>query len=303
MQLSPIAVFLYNRPEHTKNILNSLVKCTNFIDSKIYIFIDGPKNKEDEENVKKVNEISNKFYKKFNNIRINANTTNIGLFNNLTNGVSKVLNSFNKIIVIEDDLVLDKNFIIYMNDSLVKFETNEKILQISGYSYPINGQSDESYFLNLVSCWGWGTWKNRWINFLKFIEDKKKILTLYKKIKSEGNLKYKFNINGSFNYFNFLKKQLYTDYNSWGILFYLFSFNENKLNMFPGYTYVSNNGFDGSGLHGSKSDVFNSKPEKIYKSYNINVDVKENLENLNKISIFLKKELSFFNKLKNIIVR
>ena len=75
--------------------------------------------------------MSNKFYKKFNNIRINANTTNIGLFNNLTNGVSKVLNSFNKIIVIEDDLVLDKNFIIYMNDSLVKFETNEKILQIS----------------------------------------------------------------------------------------------------------------------------------------------------------------------------
>ena len=138
-----------------------------FYDSKIYIFIDGPKNKEDEENVKKVNEISNKFYKKFNNIRINANTTNIGLFNNLTNGVSKVLNSFNKIIVIEDDLVLDKNFIIYMNDSLVKFETNEKILQISGYSYPINGQSDESYFLNLVSCWGWGTWKNRWINFFK----------------------------------------------------------------------------------------------------------------------------------------
>ena len=52
-----------------------------------------------------------------------------------------------------------------------------------------------------------------------------------------------------------------------------------------------------------KKDVFNSKPEKIYKSYNINVDVKENLENLNKISIFLKKELSFFNKLKNIIVR
>ena len=123
--------------------------------------------------------------------------------------MSKVLNSFNKIIVIEDDLVLDKNFIIYMNDSLVKFETNEKILQISGYSYPINGQSDESYFLNLVSCWGWGTWKNRWINFLKFIEDKKKILTLYKKIKSEGNLKYKFNINGSFNYFNFLKTTLY----------------------------------------------------------------------------------------------
>ena len=33
-----------------------------------------------------------------------------------------------------------------MNDSLVKFETNEKILQISGYSYPISGQSDESYF-------------------------------------------------------------------------------------------------------------------------------------------------------------
>ena len=35
---------------------------------------------------------------------------------------------------------------------------------------------------------------------------------------------------------------------------------------------------------GSKSDMFNS----VYKSYNINVDVKENLENLNKIN-FRKK--------------
>ena len=55
------------------------------------------------------------------------------------------------------------------------------------------------------------------------------------------------------------------NFNSWGILFYLYSFNNNKLNLFPSKSLIENNGFDGSGLHKSKSDVFNlkTKSEKI----------------------------------------
>ena len=303
MELSPIAVFLYNRPEHTKNMLNSLVNCKNYQQSKIKIFIDGPKNEKDSVKVKNVFEISNRYSKKFKNIEITSREKNVGLFNNLTSGISEVLSSSNKIIVLEDDLVLSKEFINYMNDSLNNFERNDKILQVSGYCYPFGNNSDESYFLNLVSCWGWGTWKNRWFNFLNFINDKKKIFHIYEKIKNENNLKYKFNVNGSFNYFDFLKKQLFTDYNSWGILFYLFSFEEKKLNIFPAQTYVSNRGFDGTGLHKSKIDIFNSEINKVHNKLDLDIDVRENFEKLDKVSIFLKKELSIFSKIKNILMK
>jgi hypothetical protein len=54
-----------------------------------------------------------------------------------------------------------------------------------------------------------------------------------------------------------LKKQMSSQFNSWGVLFYLFSFHKKFLNLFPPFTLVENRGFDGSGSHKSTSNVFN----------------------------------------------
>jgi hypothetical protein len=185
-----------------------------------------------------------------------------------------------------------------MVNSLDKFKNKKNIFQISGYSYPINCNSNEAYFLNLTSCWGWATWSDRWRAFIKFSKNKKLIQKIYNNIQYDSNKKSDFNVNGSYNYLKMLKKQLTSQFNSWGILFYLFSFHKNFLNLFPPYTLVENRGFDGSGSHKSISNVFNqvvSKDKSKRISYpRIN---KFNNHNQKQVGIFLLKELSLVRKI------
>ena len=118
------------------------------------------------------------------------------------------------------------------------------------------------------------------------------------------NKKSNFNVNESYNYLKMLKKQINSQFNSWGILFYLFSFHKKFLNLFPPFTLVENRGFDGSGFHKSTSDVFNrvaSKETTSTISYpRIN---KLNNKNLKKIKTFLLHELSLLTKIKNYLFK
>ena len=47
MTLSPIALFVYNRPEHTRKMLESLMANAELSDSPLYVFCDGAKRKKD----------------------------------------------------------------------------------------------------------------------------------------------------------------------------------------------------------------------------------------------------------------
>jgi len=302
MENSAVCLFVYNRVSHVKNILMSLSKCDNFYDFKIYIFADNFKisKKNDKFEVNLVRNEILKFKKKNKNTFIKFLKTNLGLYKNLTKGISYVLTKHSSVIVLEDDLVLDKNFLNFMLNSLEKFKNKKNILQISGYSYPINYKSNVAYFLNLASCWGWATWSDRWRDFIKFSKNEKLIQQEYNNIKSNYSKKSEFNINGSYNYLKMLKKQMTSKINSWGILFYLYSFHKSFLNLFPPFTLVENRGFDGSGFHKSTSNVFNrvvrkSKSKKI-KYPRIN---KLNNHNQKQVGYFLLKELSLGRKIIN----
>jgi hypothetical protein len=101
-----------------------------------------------------------------------------------------------------------------------------------------------------------------------------------------------------------LKKQIKGQFNSWGVLFYLYSFHKNFLNLFPPFTLVENRGFDGSGFHKSTSDVFNrvlgKETNKVIGYPRIN---KLNNKNLKKIKTFLVHELSLLTKIKGYLFK
>ena len=50
-QLAPLALFVYNRPQHTLRTLESLLQNELAPKSKLYIFSDGPKTAQDEQKV------------------------------------------------------------------------------------------------------------------------------------------------------------------------------------------------------------------------------------------------------------
>ena len=82
----------------------------------------------------------------FKNIIIYESSVNKGLANSIIEGVTKVLNTFDKAIVIEDDLITSPNFLNYMNQVLTIYENREDIISVSGHSLkfklPDNYDSD-----------------------------------------------------------------------------------------------------------------------------------------------------------------
>jgi hypothetical protein len=304
MHLATVLIFAYNRPKHISNLLESLEKCKMFKKFNIFIYIDGYKIRDviDKKKVLEVQEIVKNFSFKYKNIFFFFNKKNLGLYNSIITGVTQVLKKHLSVIVLEDDLMLDKNFLVFMNKALTFSKNKEQVCQISGYSYPIKYFSNNAYYSTLSSCWGWGIYKKDWSDFINFIKNKKKIRAIYKKMSLSKRIVNSFNFNNTFNYFRIFSKQVNSSISSWGILFYLFCFYKKKLILYPPYSLVKNAGFDGSGYHKSFSDFFNSNKD-TNKKFNIiypkQVFVDDKIKS--KIEFFFQNKLSYFSKFKNLI--
>ena len=53
MKKIPVAIFCYNRPDKTKNLLKEIEKNQDYKDYNYYFFCDGPKHKQDIKDVMK----------------------------------------------------------------------------------------------------------------------------------------------------------------------------------------------------------------------------------------------------------
>ncbi len=89
-KLAPIVLFVYNRPEHTKRTVESLLKNTLAGDSSLFVFSDGAKNDNDE---KKINDVRDyiKTIKGFAKVEIRERKQNLGLANSVISGVNEVI--------------------------------------------------------------------------------------------------------------------------------------------------------------------------------------------------------------------
>ena len=116
MQLAPIIIFAFNRPDSLKNTIQSLLENEEAKNSDLYVFVDGARtNKSGEQD--KVNAVQTytKSIKGFKSVHYNFSDKNKGLGNSIIQGVTQVINKYGKAIVLEDDLVFATNFLYYMN--------------------------------------------------------------------------------------------------------------------------------------------------------------------------------------------
>ena len=247
-KLASIALFVYDRPEHTKKTVEALKKNKLAKKSKLFIFSDGPKNKKAEKKVKEVREYL-KTINGFDDVKIFKRRENLGLAKSLTSGITKLTNEYGKVIVLEEDIVTSPYFLKYMNEGLDKYEDAKRVANICSYNYPIDEELPETFFLKFFNCWGWATWKDQW---QELEMDGKKLLNKIKKKRK----KREFDVDGSYPYYRMLKRQVKGGNNSWAIRWYASCFLNNKLNLYPYKSLVQNIGFDNTGEHGHKIDWF-----------------------------------------------
>jgi hypothetical protein len=281
--IAPIILFAYNRPEHTRKTLRSLQANYLADQSALYIYVDGAKQDATEEHkskVKKVKEVirEEKWCK---DVFIIESDVNKGLALSVMKGVTEIVNRYGSVIVLEDDLVSDKWFLKFMNESLHIYEPEKQVACISGYIYPVKEILPETFFLKGADCWGWATWKRGW----EILErDGSKLL----KELEEKQLTSDFDFNDSYPYVQMLKDQISGKNNSWAILWYASAYLKNKYCLYPGYSLIQNIGIDGSGIHSGTTTKFDvkllNKEVKVEK-----IEIKEEQRNREIVSEYFSQ--------------
>ncbi len=251
--LAPIIVFAYNRPDHLRNTLEALSKNDLANQSELTVFCDGPKEGASDTQLTAIQEVRRVAHEKqwCKNVTVIESECNKGLANSIIAGVTSVVEENGRVIVLEDDIVTSRGFLKYMNDALDMYESDERVMHVSGYMYPHKGNLPETFFCALPLCWGWATWKRAW-SF--FEDDAQKWIDYYEK----NGLWGRFNVFGG----DILQKQLIDNakgvIRTWFVKWHSSVLFHDGLALFPGVSLVDNIGMDGTGVHCSSSGSFSN---------------------------------------------
>lgn len=248
MITAPIALFVYNRPKHTRQTVEALQKNELAGESELFIYSDAPKKPEAVATVREVRDYI-RTITGFRSINIIERDRNWGLANSIIDGITNLCNKYGRVIVLEDDLVTSSYFLRYMNDALDMYEHDEKVMHISGCKYPIKEfGGDNTFFFRVPLCWGWATWQLAWQHFSKDISVIDKF---------DRQMISDFSFDGNYHYWKQLQLNKSGKLNTWFVFWYATLFLRGGLALFPQTALVRNVGMDGSGVHCGKSDEFN----------------------------------------------
>ena len=249
--LAPIAVFTYNRPKHTLRTLNALLMNPLANESDIIIYSDSARTANHNKAVDEVRSYLSGLTG-FRSIKVIHRDKNFGLAESIIQGVTEVLQQSEKVIVLEDDIVVSPYFLEYMNEALEQFVDDDRVISVHGYVYPVDIELPEAFFLPGADCWGWATWRRGWA---LFNSDGQYLLDELVR----RHLIQEFDYNGAYPYSNMLKTQIKGANDSWAIRWHASAFLAGKLTLYPGRSLVHNIGTDGSGTHCGDSDSMDAK--------------------------------------------
>ena len=249
-KLSPIIIFAFNRPKALAATITALLYNEQAKDSDLFIFVDGARNgnKDDRMKIEEIRTIIDGIMG-FRSITVKFSEFNKGLGPSIISGVSDVLSRYDRVIVLEDDLIVQPNFLNFMNKALERYRNDKEVWSVCGYTNKVSFPKEydkDAYFCTRSSSWGWGTWSDRWqsvdwtfSNWEEWIK--------YKKA---------FNRWGGSDCFGMLRGCKEGRNKSWAIRFCFAQFLQNKLSLFPVKSLVRNNGFDGEGTNCKKYSRF-----------------------------------------------
>lgn len=241
-----LAVFAYKRASHLERTLNSLSRSKEFSSIDTVIYLDGPRLNSDLQLTKEVYKLACKYASLYPRIKIVQNSVNVGLFESITKGISKTLESYESIIISEDDLEFSPYALEYFIKALNKYRHSQEVASIHAFMPDITATLPDSFFLRGADCWGWATWRDRW----KYFRADAKEMAL--EIRRRG-LRNEFTLNAGYDHLSLLDERAEFKSNSWAICWHASCFLANKLTLYPGKSLVNNFGQDGSGEHCKRS--------------------------------------------------
>lgn len=283
-QFAPIILFVYNRPWHTQQTIESLQKNELADQSDLIVYSDAPKSDQDRSSIQEVRDYL-KTVEGFKSVKIIERDKNWGLASNIIDGVTEVINQYGKIIVMEDDIVTSWAYLSFMNQALDFYQNENKVWHISGWNYPIKtGDLGDGFFWRVMNCWGWATWEDRWANFEK---NPQGIIDNW-----SAEKKRHFDLDGSDVFWPQVIANAEGKMNTWAIFWYATLYEQGGLCLNPSQSYVDNIGLDGSGMHCGKAQTLTPTRSALCNKTALNwpVNLAESTLAIDAIKLYYQKQ-------------
>lgn len=238
---APILLFVYNRPAHTRRLVESLLRNAEAAGSSLFIYSDAPR---DESVRPAVDEVRRyvRSIRGFDRVEVVERTENWGLARSIIDGVSTALQRFDRVIVLEDDLVLSPYFLRFMNEALETYKDEPRVGHIQACDFTQDPSLPDTFLIKWTGSWGWATWRRAWKHFNP---DGQALLDELER----RRLTRTFDFDGAYRYTRMLRRQVEGKNNSWAIRWNASLFLADILSLNVGRSLVQNTGFDGSGTH------------------------------------------------------
>lgn len=238
----------------------------------LYIFSDAPKTERDEEGVLTTRKLIKSIH--WTKPEIICQEVNQGLARSIVGAANYIFQSYDRLILLEDDCVPRRYYFDFIRKCLSKYEENEKIFGISGFSVPISdnllaNHPFDIYFYPRIGSWGWATWKRAWKYYdLDLAKLYKQVIANNIDINQGGS-----DMPGMVQ--RFIAGQLKDVWTlNWVLTVYL----KKGYYIYPIASQIQNIGCDGSGLHSGASHHFdNFCDDKEIKRLPDNVIVNQGL--------------------------
>lgn len=238
MDLAPIIVFSYNRPDHLRQTLEALTQNDLARDSVLYIYCDGAKPGASEGQcfqIQKNREVAHSATG-FKEVHVIEREHNIGLKDNIVGAVSEIIKQYGRVITLEDDVVSSPGFLRFMNEALECYADDHRVMHVSGYMYPHKRRLPETFFYYVpYPGGGWATWQRAWSYYC---DDTEELMEYWK------DKWHVFDVFGG----DYLSRQLKMNHEgtmkTWFVKWYAVMRKMDALTLYPGQSLTNNIGFD-----------------------------------------------------------
>jgi hypothetical protein len=242
---APIALFVFNRPQHTRKMLEALRADPLAVSSDLFIFSDGAKREEDRARVLEVRALLHEL-SGFRSVVVREAEVNLGLAASVISGVTQILNHQTRVIVLEDDLKIVPGCLSYLNSGLEFYSGDSRVFSLSAWAPQIKLPENFSHDIYLSArglCWGWATWKDRWEKVDWEVRD-------YAEFSRDAEALCAFSEVGE-DLPDMLRDAMAGRNSSWAVKWAYAQFKLNAFCVVPVRSFVANIGQDESGTHSS----------------------------------------------------
>lgn len=243
----PICFVAHRRPDHARRALDALMHARRAVESEVYCFIDGAQDRQDEEQVDAVEALCRQ-PRGFAALHIHRRSRNLGLGVAVIEAIDQVLTRHERVIVVEEDLILAPSALDFLNSALERYAEKTRVMAACGYIFADlrSHVGADAFFSRRGGCWGWATWRDRWA-----LLDRDRT-HLLRRVEAAG-LRPFFEPEGGV---SMIEKVQAGNDPSWSPSWYLSAAVEGRLFLYPSLPLVKNIGFDGSGAHEVCTDAY-----------------------------------------------